>query len=159
MRQTSTWTSSSSSTTRIRLAGSLILTPCGTRPLPSRSARCGHLVTPPVPRKAPQPSVIDSSLRRQARRGVATDRVGMLAAGSREVTLENVASVQEAVGLALWGGRIEIETGERIQVLDLTNRVADLVARSGIRSGLAHLGSLHTTLGLFVNEPQPALLD
>jgi secondary thiamine-phosphate synthase enzyme len=72
--------------------------------------------------------------------------------------VETSGPAQETAGLALWGERLQIETGERVQILDLTRRVAEVVARSGVRAGVAHLGSLHTTLGLFVNEPQPALL-
>jgi secondary thiamine-phosphate synthase enzyme len=62
------------------------------------------------------------------------------------------------MGFIVWGRRIEIETQERIEIVDLTARVAEAVAESGVREGWVQVGSLHTTLAVFVNEPQPALL-
>jgi secondary thiamine-phosphate synthase enzyme len=49
-------------------------------------------------------------------------------------------------------------TSERFQLLNITERVQDVVRRSGIREGLVHIQSLHTTTGLLVNEWQEALL-
>ncbi len=54
---------------------------------------------------------------------------------------------------------LHIVTRTRVQLLDITPQVAEGVRQSGVRHGLALLHSLHTTLGLFVNEFQGALLD
>jgi secondary thiamine-phosphate synthase enzyme len=50
------------------------------------------------------------------------------------------------------GTRIEVRTTEREQLLDITDRVREQVASSGVRQGVVHLWSLHTTCGLTVNE-------
>ena len=50
-------------------------------------------------------------------------------------------------------------TSERTQILNITDRVNDVVRNSGIRNGLVHLHSLHTTTGVFLNEWQDALIE
>lgn len=50
-------------------------------------------------------------------------------------------------------------TSERMQLLNITDRVNEIVTKSGIRDGLIHLQSLHTTTALFLNEWQDALLQ
>ncbi len=54
---------------------------------------------------------------------------------------------------------VKICTRERVQLLDLTPHVAECVRKSGVRNGIALVNSLHTTLALFINEFQAALLD
>lgn len=51
-----------------------------------------------------------------------------------------------------------VETHERLELINLTERIAELVSRSGIRDGIVTVSSLHTTLALFINEFQDALL-
>lgn len=48
--------------------------------------------------------------------------------------------------------RIRVESTTREQLLDITARVQEQVAASGIRDGTVHLWSLHTTCALTVNE-------
>ncbi|MCW5979834.1 MAG: secondary thiamine-phosphate synthase enzyme YjbQ [Bryobacteraceae bacterium] len=50
-------------------------------------------------------------------------------------------------------------TSERTQLLNITERINEVVRKSGIRNGLVHLQSLHTTTAVFLNEWQEALLD
>jgi secondary thiamine-phosphate synthase enzyme len=50
-------------------------------------------------------------------------------------------------------------TNDRMQLLNITDRVNDVVRKSGIRDGLVHLQSLHTTTAVFLNEWQDALLE
>jgi secondary thiamine-phosphate synthase enzyme len=50
-----------------------------------------------------------------------------------------------------------VETSDRVELVDLTERVAALVRTSGIREGVASMWSLHTTCALFINETQAAL--
>jgi secondary thiamine-phosphate synthase enzyme len=54
---------------------------------------------------------------------------------------------------------IEVQTQESQQFLDVTKQTQDVVRRSGIRNGTLLINSLHTTIALFVNEFQSALLD
>ncbi len=49
-------------------------------------------------------------------------------------------------------------TSERMQLMNITDRVNEIVRRSGVREGIVHLQSLHTTTALFINEWQDALL-
>ena len=49
-------------------------------------------------------------------------------------------------------GRFEVRTGEREQLVDITPEVRRAVADAGVRDGVVHLWSLHTTCALTVNE-------
>jgi len=50
-------------------------------------------------------------------------------------------------------------TNDRLQLLNVTERINEIVRKSGIRDGLVHLQSLHTTSSIFINEWQDALLQ
>lgn len=50
-------------------------------------------------------------------------------------------------------------TSDRMQLLNITDRINEIVKRSGVRDGIVHLQSLHTTTALFLNEWQGALID
>jgi secondary thiamine-phosphate synthase enzyme len=52
---------------------------------------------------------------------------------------------------------IGVDTTQRIEVIDLTDRIMDMVRRQSIREGLLNVSSLHTTCTVFVNEFQQAL--
>lgn len=54
---------------------------------------------------------------------------------------------------------LEWMTSERFQLLNITDRIQEVVRRSGIREGLVHIQSLHTTTALLINEWQEALLE
>jgi secondary thiamine-phosphate synthase enzyme len=75
----------------------------------------------------------------------------------RETPVEPVASAS-AGGLQIHGETILVQTDQRIEVVDLTGRVMDLVRSVGVREGLVSLWSLHTTCAVFINEYQKALL-
>ena len=49
-------------------------------------------------------------------------------------------------------------TNDRLQLLNITDRINEIVRKSGIRDGIVHLQSLHTTSSIFINEWQDALL-
>jgi secondary thiamine-phosphate synthase enzyme len=50
-------------------------------------------------------------------------------------------------------------TRQKFELINLTESVEELVAKSGIRDGIALVQSLHATAAIFVNEWQDALLD
>jgi secondary thiamine-phosphate synthase enzyme len=50
-------------------------------------------------------------------------------------------------------------TSDRMQLVNITDRVNEIVHKSGIKNGIVHLQSLHTTTAVFLNEWQEALLD
>jgi octaprenyl-diphosphate synthase len=56
------------------------------------------------------------------------------------------------------GKRLRFETTQSTEFVDITDRLREEVRRSGMRMGRVHLQSLHTTLGLAVNENEPLLL-
>jgi secondary thiamine-phosphate synthase enzyme len=51
-----------------------------------------------------------------------------------------------------------VTTGERVELKNITQEIADFVAQTTISDGLVHVSSLHTTAGLMLNEIQDALL-
>jgi secondary thiamine-phosphate synthase enzyme len=53
---------------------------------------------------------------------------------------------------------IRLATDKRLELYNLTERVADVLRRHDIKEGMVLLSSLHTTMALFVNEWQAALL-
>lgn len=54
---------------------------------------------------------------------------------------------------------LTIHTEQNQEFVDITKQVRDVVTRSGIQNGILVLNSLHTTMALFVNETQSALLN
>jgi secondary thiamine-phosphate synthase enzyme len=55
--------------------------------------------------------------------------------------------------------RLVVKTTERLQLLDITGKVMEVLKGSSIRNGFVNLSSLHTTTSIFLNEFQNALLD
>lgn len=55
---------------------------------------------------------------------------------------------------------IEVATSEREHLVDVTDRIREAVADSGVTEGVCVLWSLHTTAGLTVNESaDPAVAE
>ncbi len=76
----------------------------------------------------------------------------------RETPVPDVATAK-AAGLTIHGEVFVVQTDERIQVIDLTSQVMELVRKFNIREGVVSLWSMHTTCALFINEFQTALLS
>ena len=75
----------------------------------------------------------------------------------RETPVAAVATA--SVGsLTIHGETFLIETDQRVELVDLTNRIMDFARRFNIREGLVSLWSMHTTCAVFINEFQTALL-
>jgi secondary thiamine-phosphate synthase enzyme len=60
-------------------------------------------------------------------------------------------------GLAVVAETIDVDTSERLELVDLTDTVMAFVRRSGVKEGLLSLWSMHTTCSVFINESQKAL--
>jgi len=76
----------------------------------------------------------------------------------REKPVEDVASAK--VGdLSIHGETFVVQTDQRVELVDLTNRVMEFARRFNVREGLITLWSMHTTCSLFINEFQVALLS
>jgi len=56
------------------------------------------------------------------------------------------------------GARIEFQSDQATQFFDITQQLRDEVRRSRLINGRVHLQSLHTTVGLAINENEPLLL-
>ena len=76
----------------------------------------------------------------------------------RDKPVEEVASAK-AGGLTIYGETFMVSTDQRIELVDLTNKVMEFVRHFNIREGLVSLWSMHTTCTLFINEFQTALLS
>jgi secondary thiamine-phosphate synthase enzyme len=55
------------------------------------------------------------------------------------------------------GDTLTVQTEERVELIDVTDRLLALVRASGIREGIVSLWSMHTTFAVFMNESQKAL--
>lgn len=76
---------------------------------------------------------------------------------SREVPLAPGASLA-AGRLAIHSTTFMLDTHERVELVDLTDRVMAHVRGLGVHEGICSLWSLHTTCAIFINESQKALL-
>lgn len=76
----------------------------------------------------------------------------------RETPVQDVATAKTG-GLTIHSEMFLVETNQRIEVIDLTDRVTAFVRQRDIREGLVSLWSMHTTCTLFINEFQKALLS
>jgi secondary thiamine-phosphate synthase enzyme len=75
----------------------------------------------------------------------------------REKPVEDVASATSG-GITIHGETFVVQTDQRVELVDLTNRVMEFARRFKVREGLISLWSMHTTCALFINEFQTALL-
>jgi secondary thiamine-phosphate synthase enzyme len=76
----------------------------------------------------------------------------------RENPVEEMASAKDG-GLTIHGETIVISTDQRVELVDLTNRIMEFAKKFNIKEGLVSLWSMHTTCALFINEFQTALLS
>jgi secondary thiamine-phosphate synthase enzyme len=75
----------------------------------------------------------------------------------REKPVESVASATVGA-LTIHGETFVVQTDQRVELVDLTNRIMEFVRKFNMREGLVCLWSMHTTCALFINEFQTALL-
>ena len=47
---------------------------------------------------------------------------------------------------------LKVGTSRRIEMVDITGQIQDLVGQSGVTEGVCHIFSAHTTAGLTINE-------
>ncbi|MCX6549709.1 MAG: secondary thiamine-phosphate synthase enzyme YjbQ, partial [Acidobacteria bacterium] len=84
----------------------------------------------------------------------------MTRSSTATVRKKPVADVSAATpgGFMMHGETVTVASGEHIELVDITDRVMDLVHRLHIREGMVSVWSLHTTCAVLINESQPALL-
>ena len=66
-------------------------------------------------------------------------------------------AISTAGALVVHAETLELQTTDRVELVDLTELVREVLRRSQVREGLASLWSMHTTCALFINEVQSAL--
>jgi secondary thiamine-phosphate synthase enzyme len=62
-----------------------------------------------------------------------------------------------AGSLRIHTATITIDTSDRVELVDLTERIGTIVLASTITEGLVSVWSMHTTCAVFINEVQTAL--
>lgn len=67
------------------------------------------------------------------------------------------ASDTRAGTLAIHVDTVVVDSRDRVQLVDLTDRIAEIVRSSRVAHGLVSIWSLHTTCAVFINENQGAL--
>jgi secondary thiamine-phosphate synthase enzyme len=77
---------------------------------------------------------------------------------SKVQPIEAVAVASNLGNYKVFNRIVDWITNDRLQLLNITERINEIVRKSGIRDGLVHLQSLHTTSAVFLNEWQDALL-
>lgn len=71
---------------------------------------------------------------------------------------ETLGEAVQPGGYKVFNRIVDWITNDRMQLLNITDRINEIVRKSGVRDGLVHLQSLHTTSAVFINEWQDALL-
>ena len=80
-------------------------------------------------------------------------------AAAVEPASENGSVPSPAGGYKVFSKVVDWITNDRMQLLNITDRINETVRKSGVRDGIVHLQSLHTTTAVFINEWQDALLE
>jgi secondary thiamine-phosphate synthase enzyme len=66
-------------------------------------------------------------------------------------------SAATPAGFVIHGESIPVATTAHIQLVDVTDRIMDLVRGLNVCEGMVSIWSMHTTCGVLINESQPAL--
>src|SRR5271157_2080557 len=77
---------------------------------------------------------------------------------STQLVDEAPPSLATQGGYKVFSRIVDWITSDRLQLLNITERINEIVRKSGVRDGIVHLQSLHTTSAIFINEWQDALL-
>jgi hypothetical protein len=75
---------------------------------------------------------------------------------ARETPVKRV-NTASAGGLVIRSESLDVPTHDRVELVDLTDRLMAYVRPLGIKEGMLTVWSMHTTCAIFINEVQPAL--
>jgi len=103
----------------------------------------------PRPHGALRPSVGENGAAAADGRSTASEAADDVAA---------VAPSNPNGGYKVFNRIVDWITSDRMQLLNITDRVNEIVRKSGVQDGMIHLQSLHTTTAVFINEWQDALI-
>jgi secondary thiamine-phosphate synthase enzyme len=73
----------------------------------------------------------------------------------RRVPVQDTSS--STGSLVVQADTITVQTSDRVELIDITDRLTAFVARAGVRDGTLSVWSMHTTCAVFINEAQRAL--
>src|SRR5580704_10416474 len=82
----------------------------------------------------------------------------MKSSSNLDVVPDTAAHTEPQGGFKMFHRIIDWITNDRLQLINITDRINEIVHKSGVRDGIVHLQSLHTTTSVFINEWQDALL-
>jgi secondary thiamine-phosphate synthase enzyme len=72
---------------------------------------------------------------------------------------ELVAEAHPPAGLQMHLETLCYQTRERLELINITRDLNEVVRKNGLKAGIVLVQSLHTTTAVFINEFQQALLD
>lgn len=75
-----------------------------------------------------------------------------------EMELASETPAPAVAGYKMFNRVLDWITSDRTELINITDRINEIVRKSGVRDGIVHLQSLHTTTAVFLNEWQDALL-
>jgi thiamine phosphate synthase YjbQ (UPF0047 family) len=78
---------------------------------------------------------------------------------SAEDSRPKESKTRPAAALQLYLETISYKTRERLELINITRDVNEVVKKYGLKAGFVMVQSLHTTTAVFINEFQQALLD
>ncbi len=73
----------------------------------------------------------------------------------KSLKVEETSSLEMKVFI----NKVELSTKGEVEFVDITDRVEDVVKKSGVKNGLAHVFAPHATGVIILTEPDPELLD
>ena len=76
----------------------------------------------------------------------------------RGTSVRDVSAATPA-GFIIHGETIGVASTAHIELVDITDRIQDLVHRLNIREGMVSVWSMHTTCAVLINESQAALRE
>ena len=91
-------------------------------------------------------------------KGISMNKPKMQVISAENAHLEDVSQPAAPAEYKVFNRIVDWITSDRMQLLNITDRINEIVRKSGIRDGLVHLQSLHTTSAVFINEWQDALI-
>jgi len=74
-------------------------------------------------------------------------------------SLKIMPEVRPTAALQLVLETLAYTTRERLELINITRDLNDIIKKNGLKAGFLIVQSLHTTTALFINEFQQALLD
>jgi len=86
------------------------------------------------------------------------DRIHQMSKSSAVNATDAIRGTTSAAGgIVVRSDTLTVQTDERIELTDVTDRVITIVRDSAAREGIVSLWSMHTTFAVFMNESQKAL--